>query len=427
MFYRIENALSERHYDENGYLFVDRSPILKAGVMEYLGSEILPEGKSSVDGVEIDPQKVYKVNVSLNELKKAKDTFKLAPITDGHVWLGDDGADAKNYQEGSVGENLYVEDGFLYAPLSFTGKAIVEKIKNHTKEELSTSYQNKLVKSNNPAYDFDAIDIRGNHLALVDRGRAGSSVRVLNSIKENNNMADKAKIVNEAILELDGERFDLNEMLMTSNEAEEKVDKRKIIDEVGGMLKDKLDEELWRTVIGKLEKLSYDGSEDSAQDNKCKNEEFEDEEDEEEIDEKEVEEKPLKKDKPVKDEKEGESDEEEDEAETSNKSKSKSQNYDAIYQKVSDSVRAENEKIEAEKLKAYNSVRGVLGDFNPFGMTSKDMYVKGLNHLGVSLDGSENASELASMFKACASVRSRVDNGFDYGNTGADDEIEINL
>ena len=39
MFYRIDNALSERHFDENGYLYVDRSPILKAGIMEYLGSE----------------------------------------------------------------------------------------------------------------------------------------------------------------------------------------------------------------------------------------------------------------------------------------------------------------------------------------------------------------------------------------------------
>ena len=414
MFYRFNNALSERHYDENGYLFVERSPILKAGVMEYLGSELLPEGRSTVDGVQIDPQKIYRVNVSLNELKKAKDTFKLAPITDGHIWLGDDGADAKNYQEGTVGENLYIEDGFLYAPLSFTGKAIVEKIKNHKKEELSTSYQNKLVRSTNPAYDFDAVDIRGNHLALVDRGRAGSDVRVLNSIKEKNEMAEEAKLVNEAILELDGERIDLNDLLM-NNEAEEGVDKRKIIDEVGGMLKDKVDEELWRTIIGKLEKLSYDGSEDSKQDNKCKNEEFEEKEDEEE----EVEEKSDKKEKI--EEKKSEKDEED----TSDDSKS--MNYDAIYEKVFNSLRAENEKIEAEKLKAYNSVRGVLGDFNPFGMTCKDMYVKGLNHLGVSLDGSEKSSELASLFKACASVRGRVDNGFDYNGAGLEEEIEINL
>ena len=102
-------------------------------------------------------------------------------------------------------------------------------------------------------------------------------------------------------------------------------------------------------------------------------------------------------------------------------------NYDAIYQKVYNSLKADSEKREAMKLKAYNSVRGVLGDFNPFGMSCKDMYVKGLNHLGVALDGKESESELACMFKACSSIRSRVDNGFDYGKTGADDEIEINL
>ena len=415
MFYRIANALSERHYDENGYLFVDRSPILKAGIMEYYGSELLPEGQKTVDGVQIDLNKIYKVNVSLNELKKAKDTFKLLPITDGHTWLGEEGEDAKKYQEGSVGENLYIEDGYLYAPLSFTGNQIVEKIKTHKKEELSTSYQNKLVKSGNSSYDFEAVDIRGNHLALVDRGRAGSDVRVLNSTMEKSKMAENAKTVNEAILELDGERIDLNDMLM-NNEAE-KVDKRKIIDEVGGMLKDKVDEELWRTIIGKLEKISYEGSEDSKQDNKCKNEELEKEEEKEEEE--------------VKTESENEDDEKEKKSEKKDKeddkSDSKAMNYDAIYEKVFNSLKAENEKSEALKLKAYNSVRGVLGDFNPFGMSCKDMYVKGLNHLGVALDGNENESELASMFKACSSIRSRVDNGFDYGKTGADDEIEINL
>lgn len=415
MFYRIDNALSERHFDENGYLYVDRSPILKAGIMEYLGSELLPEGKSSVDGVDIDPQKVYKVNVSLDELKKAKDTFKLAPITDGHIWLGEEGADPKNYQEGTVGENLYVEDGFLYAPLNFTGKAIVEKIKNHKKEELSTSYLNKLRKSDNPAYDFEAFDIRGNHLALVDRGRAGSDVRVLNSIEEKK-MAEEAKIVNEAILELDGERIDLNEMLM-NNEAGEGVDKRKLIDEVGGMLKDKVDEELWRTIIGKLEKLSYNGSEDSKQDNKCKNEEPKEDDKEEKA--KDKADKAEDKAEKAEDKAEEKADKDSDE--------SKSMNYDAIYEKVFNSLKAENEKNEAEKLKAYNSVRGVLGDFNPFGMTCKDMYVKALNQMGVALDGKENESELGSMFKACASMRSKVDNGFSYSSNGAEDEIEINL
>lgn len=53
--------------------------------------------------------------------------------------------------------------------------------------------------------------------------------------------------------------------------AVENEDKRKVIDEIGGMLKDKVDEEVWRTIIGKLEKLSYEPSEDKKADNKSKN------------------------------------------------------------------------------------------------------------------------------------------------------------
>lgn len=52
-------------------------------------------------------------------------------------------------------------------------------------------------------------------------------------------------------------------------------DKRKIIDEVGGILKGKVDDEIIRTVIGKLEKLAYEPSEDSKADNKAKNEDDE--------------------------------------------------------------------------------------------------------------------------------------------------------
>lgn len=42
---------------------------------------------------------------------------------------------------------------------------------------------------------------------------------------------------------------------------DEKVDKRKLIDEIGGILKGKVDEELIRTIIGKAEQIAYNGSE----------------------------------------------------------------------------------------------------------------------------------------------------------------------
>ncbi len=65
------------------------------------------------------------------------------------------------------------------------------------------------------------------------------------------------------------------------DEKVENEDKRKIIDEIGGILKGKVDEEVWRTIVGKLEKVAYNPSETDKADNKTKNEDEKEEEKEE--------------------------------------------------------------------------------------------------------------------------------------------------
>lgn len=74
-----------------------------------------------------------------------------------------------------------------------------------------------------------------------------------------------------------------------SNEGE-KTDKRKLIDEVAGMMKSAgCDDEVIRTAIGKMEKIGYDESEAGTSDNcKAKNEDDEDVEEEEFEEEKEI-------------------------------------------------------------------------------------------------------------------------------------------
>ena len=69
----------------------------------------------------------------------------------------------------------------------------------------------------------------------------------------------------------------------------ENVDKRKLIDEVAGIMKSAgCDDEVIRTAIGKMEKIGYDKSEaDDKADNKAKNEEEEKEEKKEVVEEKE--------------------------------------------------------------------------------------------------------------------------------------------
>lgn len=415
MKYKVANALTERHKDENGYLYVDKSPILRAGILEYYGSELLPEGADDVDGVKVDPDKIYKVYIPEEEIRKGAETFKMIPITDDHTWLGDDGEDAKDYQVGMTGENVYVEDGFLYVPLKFTGKDIVDEVESHEKEELSSSYYNRFEKSRNSEYDFIARDIKGNHLALVDKGRCGSAVRVLNSKIGVNQMAVKAKIANEAILKLDGKEINLDQFFEEEaderEEGGEKIhddsisdneDKREIIREIMAVA-GKADadfeggeDEKVRTIAELAEKLAYKPSEKSESDNACSKNE---------------------------DEKEGEKKKEEDKEEDKG---AKSMNYDALYAKISNALKAEQAKAEADKVKAYNSVHSIIGDFNPFGMSDKDMYVKALNHLGVELDGSENVAELSAMLKACSAVRSKVDNGFSYESAGSE-EVEFNI
>lgn len=584
--YQVSNALSMRHKDDNGFLTVDKSPILRTGILEYYGSELLPEGETEVDGVKVDKDKVYKIFISPEELEKAKDSFKLLPITNDHTWMGDDGEDPKKYQEGTTGENVEIEDGMLYVPLKFTGKKIIKAIENG-KEELSSSYYNKFVKSDAWDHDFDAREIKGNHLALVDKGRCGSKVRVLNAdVTGVNNMEwnekdhprddagrftekggegglsykfEKAKrpdgkdydyekasfkyngaevdaikrgdgwisgkiyapegkkfkgtvdswtdfevkegdfdnyiksmvkedtfyngeskkgfwvfdntgtavkfakskeeansFVEEMLEPIYGERAKnkelqekeykieehdennhkhqvlakqhteneiphesgnpnesggkrsynnkgTNEMADKEDEkkeaedkkdvsAVENEDKRKLIDEIGGILKGKVDEEVWRTVIGKIEKAAYNPSETSKSDDKCKSKN---------------------------------SDEEEEKDEEKEDNKAKSQNYDAIVAKVSNAMKAEAEKKQAALVKAYNACAKVLGDFNPFGMSDKDMYVKALNQMSVELDGEESVEELSAMLKACNSVKSKVDNSFSYGSA-AKEEIETN-
>lgn len=438
MRYKIDNSISVRNTDENGYLHIDKSPILRTGILEYLGSEILPDGEDNIDGIKIDPDKIYKVYISDSELRKGADSFKLLPITDEHEWLGAEGKDAKDYQQGTIGDNVYVEDGKLYADLMFTGKGIIEDLKDG-KEELSSSYVNKLRKADNADYDFIAEDIKGNHLALVDKGRCGSDVRVLNSNIGVYGMANKAKIANKATLKLDDKEIDLSpyfEDKPDDAKDEGKVeneDKRDIIRKIMAVAAQSDDDfdggedEKERTIAELAEQLAYNPSEDSKSDNEddVADDENEDEKKVENVDKRDI----IRQIMAIAGKEEASEDVKTiaklaeklayEPSEDSEADNCKVANSLAV--KIANAIKSENKKAEEAKVKAYNSARNVIGDFNPFGMSEKDMYAKALNHMGVTLDGSENASELRAMLKACESV-SKVDNSFSYDVSGKEEK-----
>lgn len=397
---RLSNALSHRHYDDNGYLYVDESPILRAGILEYYGHELIDGGAPDVDGEKIDPDKLYKVFISPEELEKSADSFKMLPLVNGHTWLGNEGEDAKDHQEGTTGENTKIKGDMLFVPLKFTGDEILAELKDG-KEELSASYTNKLSKADNAEYDLIATDIKGNHIALVEKGRCGSDVRVLNQFMEKKEMKSK----NEMKLVIDGKEIDLAKFFEQEKGEEahegtgaitdtenDSVDKRALIDEIGGILKGKVDDEIIRTIMEKCEKLSYNGSEDSHSDNEV----------------------PQDGDKAPKDDDASKVD-------TETENGCKAMNYDAVYSKISNALA----KQESDKKRAYNAAAKIIGEFNPFGMTEKEILVKALNHMGIATD-KESVGEMYAMLKVCNSAAAKVDNGFDYGVAG-EDELEINI
>lgn len=174
------------------------------------------------------------------------------------------------------------------------------------------------------------------------------SINILKSKTDNSKEQDMTLLeeIKKLITKVENEKGeqDMDEKEKVDNE---QVDKRKLIDEVGGMLKNKVDEELWRTIIGKLEKLSYNGSEDSKTDNKkVKNEE--DEKDEKEDD---VKNKKVKNEEDKKEEKVDNEDEEDEEKVKEVKKEVK----EDVDNKCKNSKETSFDKINA----IYNSVKQI--------------------------------------------------------------------
>lgn len=277
---------SVRHYDENGFLHVDLCNITKEQVAPYYGREI-----PGWQELGLIPDKIYYGYRPFEEIKKAADTFNNLPLLSEHV---EDGADKKNQhlRVGSLGTNAAAQEPYLTNSLAVYDEKAISSIESGEKKELSSAYRYDPVFKpgffDGQKYDFRMENIRGNHVALVKEGRAGSDVVVAdsNSIKKGEKMSTKlknfiSKLSSKKDMAMDE---DLEEALKEAireevkeivpdvkveeeiTEDAESVDKRKLIDEIGGILKGKIDEELWRTVIGKAEKLAYNDSTASADD-----------------------------------------------------------------------------------------------------------------------------------------------------------------
>ena len=172
----IAQDRSLRSYDQDGRLHVESSNISKATVNPYYGSEI-----PNYQQLGLEPKKVYYLLRDPEELKKAAPTFNNLPLLSKHIPVSAD-EPQKEVIAGTTGSDTVFEDGYLKCSLAVWDAEAIAGIESGEQVELSSAYHYTadMTAGEFEGRHYDGVmrDIVGNHVALVDVGRAGRDVVV---------------------------------------------------------------------------------------------------------------------------------------------------------------------------------------------------------------------------------------------------------
>jgi uncharacterized protein len=168
-----------RTIDKDGRMHIARSRIAKVGVNPYYGREI-----PQADILGLDPDKIYYLFRSAEELEKAAPTFARIQLLNAHVPVTTydtmDEQEKKKLIVGCIGSDVEFEAPYLYADMCVWESAAMAGIETDTVRELSPAYYYKAVmisgEYNGQRYDGSMVDIKANHECLVETGRQGPDV-----------------------------------------------------------------------------------------------------------------------------------------------------------------------------------------------------------------------------------------------------------
>ena len=167
---------SARRIDADGRMHVDRSHISKATVNPYYGREI-----PGFEALGLVPDRVYRLLRDPVELERAAPTFARLPILSEHVPVTVE-TPRPDLVVGAIGSDVTFAAPYLDADLCVWDSAAIAGIETDKVRELSCAYRYVPVMEpgefEGQPYDGRMTEIQGNHLALVEVGRAGSDVVV---------------------------------------------------------------------------------------------------------------------------------------------------------------------------------------------------------------------------------------------------------
>jgi uncharacterized protein len=174
---------TSREIDDNGFLLVRGCPISSFGIFDYGAGQL---------GLPGDPMrivKVYRPESAVND-PAAIESFKNVPFIVDHTMLsgfeGDDETAAPESKglDGILTSNVYYQAPWMLGDLKiFSRKA--QRFLASGKKDLSLGYSCDFELTpgvwNGQAYEVVQINMRGNHIALVDEGRVPGA-RVLDGL-----------------------------------------------------------------------------------------------------------------------------------------------------------------------------------------------------------------------------------------------------
>lgn len=266
-----------KELDKSKFWIIRDNPIIKTGVFPYLGRQISPD---------INPTQIYNVLRPEDELFKEKtiNSFNMLPITIGHALLGskDEGLTPPEEKgiEGTTGEHAKRTGDKMTNTIKLYSERIKDEI-NNGKKELSAGYFCDFMPESGTYqgrhYDYVQRNIDGNHIALVEKGRNGSDVRVMDSAEglqpSRQFVCDAMEIGNiEEQEDLSSKNHGNGGQDAATGKENETMDKREVIREIMAVAAKPADqfqggeEEREETIAKLAEKIAYNPSESGAND-----------------------------------------------------------------------------------------------------------------------------------------------------------------
>ena len=181
---------------QTGFVHITDVPIARVGVFPYLKAD------SSVEmEAKLPDELLSDSTVSSADSK---------PVTNDHPTELVNQQNASKYMKGFTADNAHVDNDTLKVDMTITDADLISEI-NKGKQELSIGFETEIVPEKGEykgvAYDSVQKNIQINHVAVVEHGRAGHSVRLIGDsaeMIEEQDVQKKGKQMETTKVRLDG-------------------------------------------------------------------------------------------------------------------------------------------------------------------------------------------------------------------------------